>query len=188
NDKYWGLLIKGFNAPSYGMNYNPSYYQDLFEAYGFNIQYKQLTTSIDLRKSFPARVTRIATRVNEGSQYTFKPFRYHERERFINDFVSIYNRAWASFRNFQPMDEDVVRKSLAEIKPIMSESVIWFAYAGDRAIGFLLAVPDVNEIVRYVGGRFNLWGKCKFIFYKYWKGFSCLRVVAMGVIPEFQQR
>src|SRR5690606_7768029 len=87
NDKYWGLLVKGFTPPSYGMNYNPPYYQDLFESYGFKIQYRQLTTRIDLGKPFPERVNRIARRVIANSKYTFKPFRYAEQEKFIKDFV-----------------------------------------------------------------------------------------------------
>lgn len=188
NDKYWGLLVKGFTAPSYGMNYNPPYYRWLFEAYGFEVQYKQLTTRMDLRKPFPERVNKIAKRVIDNKQYTFTSFRYGDRERFINDFILIYNQAWASFKNFQPMDANVVRKSLAELRPIMGKSVIWFVYAGNRAVGFLMAVPDVNEILKHAGGRFNAWGKCKFLFYRHWKGFSCLRVIVMGVVPEFQQR
>lgn len=188
NDKYWGLLINGFTAPSYGMNYNPPYYQNLFEAYGFKIQYRQITTRIDLGKPFPERMYKIAQRVIDNKQYRFVPFCYAEKENFITDFVTIYNQAWASFKNFQPMDADVVRKSLADMKTIMDESVIWFAYAGEKAVGFVLAVPDVNEIVKYAGGKFNIWGKLKFLLYKYWKGFSCLRVVVMGIVPEFQQR
>ncbi len=188
NDKYWGLLIKGFTPPSYGMNYNPPYYQELFKEYGFNIQYKQLTTRLDLRTPLPERVNKIAKRVIDSKQYTFLPFRYQEREKFINDFIHVYNQAWASFKNFQPMEADVIRKSLSEMKPIMNDSVIWFAYSGEDAIGFILAVPDINEILKYVGGKLNLWGKCKFLFYKHWKGFSCLRVIVMGIVPEFQQR
>lgn len=188
NDKYWGLLIKGFTPPSYGMNYNPPYYQDLFESYGFSIQYKQLTTRLDLRTPFPERVSKIANRTIENKQYRFVPFRYSERERFIDDFVLIYNQAWASFRNFQPMEVSTIRKSLAEMKPIMDERAIWFVYSGSNPVGFLLAIPDVNEILKYTGGKLNFLGKCKFLFYKNWKGFSCLRVIVMGIVPEFQQR
>jgi hypothetical protein len=32
-DKFWGLLVEGFKNPSYQENYNPSYYQQLFESY-----------------------------------------------------------------------------------------------------------------------------------------------------------
>lgn len=170
------------------MNYNPPYYRDLFETYGFSIQYKQLTTRVDLRTPLPERINKIAKRAIVNKQYTFMPFRYKDRDRFINDFVHIYNQAWASFKYFQPMEVNVIRKSLAELRPIMDESVMWFVYSGNDAVGFLLAIPDVNEILKYAGGRFNIWGKCKFLFYKHWKGFSCLRVIVMGIVPEFQQR
>ncbi len=188
NDKYWGLLIKGFTPPSYGMNYNPPYYQHLFEMYGFDILYRQITTRIDLRTPLPERVHRIARRVLDNKQYTFRSFRYKDRDRFILDFIEVYNQAWASFKNFQPMEEKVIRKSLEEMKPIMDESAMWFVYSGNAPVGFLLAVPDVNEILKYTNGKLNIWGKCKFLFYKHWKGFSCLRVVIMGIVPQFQQR
>jgi hypothetical protein len=41
-DKWWGLLVEGFHAPLYGMNYNPPYYQSLFENYGFQVFYNQI--------------------------------------------------------------------------------------------------------------------------------------------------
>lgn len=188
NDKYWGLLIKGFGPPSYGMNYNLPYYRQFFEAYGFEIQYRQLTNYVDLRKPLPERFTKIAQRVIRHERYRFERFRYQERGRFINDFVEIYNAAWASFNNFQPMNVDVVRKSLKDMKSIMDENFIWFVYADEKPAGVLLAVPDANEILKYAGSRLDLLGKLKFVFYKYWKGFSCVRVVVMGVVPEFQQR
>lgn len=188
NDKYWGLLIKGFTPPSYGMNYNPAYYQDLFELYGFQIKYKQLTTRIDLEKPIPERFDKIAKRVTANKRHRFERFRNSDRERFVRDFVVIYNQAWASFNNFHPMDADVVRKSLDEMKPVMDGSAIWFVYVDNKAAGILLAIPDVNEILKYSGDTSGWWGKGKFLFYRYKKGFSCLRVILMGIVPEFQQR
>src|SRR5688500_13329720 len=35
-DRWWGLVVKGHNLqPLYCMNFNPAYYQQLFENYGF---------------------------------------------------------------------------------------------------------------------------------------------------------
>jgi GNAT superfamily N-acetyltransferase len=187
NDKFWGLLIKGFTPPSYGMTYNPPYYRSFFESYGFNIHYRQFTNHVNLQRPLPERFRKIAERVNKQDRYSFRPFRYRDRTRFIRDFVNIYNQAWASFNNFQPMDEAVVRKSLSEMKPVMVEDFIWFAYVDNRPAGLLVGVPDVNDVLRYSGSHFNWWGKCKFLFYKYTKGFTGVRVVIMGVIPEFQR-
>ena len=35
---WWGLLVEGFHAPLYGMNYNPPYYQTLFEENKNNLE------------------------------------------------------------------------------------------------------------------------------------------------------
>ena len=43
-DKWWGLLIDGFEKePNYNCNYNPPYYKVFFEKYGFKIYYNQYT-------------------------------------------------------------------------------------------------------------------------------------------------
>ena len=49
-DSYWGLLIDGFSHPSYEIAYNPPYYRDLFESYGFQCYYKQEGFHLDISK------------------------------------------------------------------------------------------------------------------------------------------
>ena len=40
---FWGVLIENFtDPPIYGANYNPPYYRDLLERYGFQLYFKQL--------------------------------------------------------------------------------------------------------------------------------------------------
>src|SRR5580693_4171118 len=41
-DRWWGLVVKGFEPPLYCMNYNPPYYKDLFETYGFKNFFNQV--------------------------------------------------------------------------------------------------------------------------------------------------
>jgi ribosomal protein S18 acetylase RimI-like enzyme len=188
NDKYWGLLISGFTSPSYGMNYNHPFYRKFFETYGFKVQYLQLTNYIDLAAPLPERFTKIAERVINNKHYEFKPFRYKETDHFVDDFLSIYNHAWESFKGFQPMTKAVVRRSLTELKPIMEEDLIWFAYADSKPVGLLLSIPDANEILKYCSGMSDMTDKMKFLVRKYFTRFSRIRVVVMGIVPEFQNR
>ena len=44
-DKWWGLLVNGFEEPLYNMNYNPPYYVQLFENYGFQIYFEHYYSS-----------------------------------------------------------------------------------------------------------------------------------------------
>jgi len=61
NDKFWGLLIEGFNSPSYGMNYNAPYYKKIFEDYGFIKAYDQLTNVLDATSPLPERLHGLLT-------------------------------------------------------------------------------------------------------------------------------
>src|SRR5690348_13845979 len=46
-DSWWGLIVEGFTPPPYKMNYNPPYYIELFESYGFRTYFEQWCYSLD---------------------------------------------------------------------------------------------------------------------------------------------
>ena len=102
-DQWWGLVVQGFQEPLYGMNYNPPYYVNFFEKYGFKTQYEQITNHVDAHKPFPERFTKIAEWVSQKPGYEFKHFKASEIERFADDFMEIYNDGWKDFENFVPI-------------------------------------------------------------------------------------
>src|SRR5580765_4543870 len=50
-DRWWGLLVEGFEPPVYCMNYNPPYYRELFENYGFKNFFNQHCYAIKVTES-----------------------------------------------------------------------------------------------------------------------------------------
>lgn len=78
-DKFWGLLIDGFSEPLYAMNYNPPYYKELFENYGFQIYFNQLCFSHKIHSpvadnflEMHARISKnenISAKKNEGKKF-----------------------------------------------------------------------------------------------------------------------
>ena len=99
-DMWWGLLVDGFSNPYYGMNYNPSYYQQFFVEYGFNVKYEQISNKIDVVKGMPEKVFKIAKWVEKKNGYIFKPLDPKHISKFAADFKEIYNDAWKDFENF----------------------------------------------------------------------------------------
>src|SRR5882724_4331793 len=55
-DRWWGLVVQGFQEPMYGMNYNPPYYQALFESYGFRLYFQQVCLGMDPKKPLNQKV------------------------------------------------------------------------------------------------------------------------------------
>ncbi len=186
NDKFWGLLVHGYKPPSLGMNYNPPYYKDLFESYGFQKLYDQFTNFLDATVPLPERFTKIADWVMRKPGYSFRHFDKKEFDKFAADFMEIYNDAWSTFENFTPIGIGTIRESFRQMKPIMDEKIIWFAYYNDEPISVVLCMPDVNQLLKHVNGKLDLWGKLKFFWYSRTTTVNRLRIIVMGCKKKFQ--
>ncbi len=188
-DKYWGLLVEGFTHPSYEIAYNPPYYRELFEQYGFRTYFKQEGFHLDVTRPLPPRFERIAQRVVQNPDYDFRHFEWKKADRYIRDFVTVFNEAWASFKeNFEPLEQSYIRKTLKKARAILEEEFIWIAYFQGRPIAIYLMYPDVNLILKHLRGRLTLPAMLKFLSLKRKKTMTRARGVLMGVIPEFQGR
>jgi len=188
-DKYWGLLVDGFTHPSYEIAYNPPYYQELFENYGFQTYFKQEGFHLDVTQPMPPRIERIAQRVLQNPDYEFKHFSWKNEDQLIKDFVSVFNVAWATFKeNFEPLEVSYIKKTLKKARAIIDEEFIWIAYSKGKPIAIYLMYPDVNLILKHLNGRLSPGAMLKFLYLKKRKTMTRARGVLMGVIPEYQSR
>jgi hypothetical protein len=185
-DKWWGLLIDGFEKePNYNCNYQPPYYIKLFEKYGFQIYFKQFTYGRIVKDKFHPRIYEKAEKVFQDPNYHFEHLRKSNLSKYIEDFRTIYNAAWA--KHGVPEMSTLQAKSLMKkIKPIMDEKIIWFGYYNNEPIAFYMNIPEINQIFKYVNGKLDLIGKVKFMYHK-WRG-SCKKMLGLvfGVSPKFQ--
>ena len=186
NDRFWGLLVHGFKPASLGMNYNPSFYEELFTAYGFEKLYDQFTNVLDPHVPLPERFRKIADWVMDKPGYSFKHFTKRNKEQFFQDLQEVYNDAWEDFENFTPLKIETIRESFRQMKPVMDEKLIWFAYFEDEPIAFIVCLPDANQILRHVKGKMDLLGKLQFLWYRYTSTVDRIRIIIMGAKKKFQ--
>jgi GNAT superfamily N-acetyltransferase len=185
-DSFWGLMVEGFASPAYRENYNFPYYKELFENYGFVSEIGQTTSLIDEKSFNFERFSKLASRVFANESYTFDYFKLSKIEKYAEDFVEIYNKAWAFHENFVPMTKEKILVRMNEMKPIVVEDLNVFAYHDGQPVGFYLTVLDVNQIFKHVKGKMNLIGKLKFLYYR--TKVKRIRGIVFGVIPEFQNK
>jgi hypothetical protein len=187
-DKYWGLLTTANAIPSYQENYNPIYYQNLFESNSYQLLFQQLTSEISVETFNIDRFQNMANRVFQNQNFHFEHFKIKELDRFANDFVSIYNQAWQHRPDYVPITLDRILITLNSLKPILLEEGIWFAYANNQAAGFFIAIPEVNQLFKHVNGDLNWYGKLKFLFFRYFEKLNRMRGIVFGVIPTYQNQ
>ena len=187
NDNFWGLLVDGFTQPTIGMQYNPPYYKELFESYGFKFYFEQVSNNLDLTKKFPERFWKIAGWVSKKPEYSFEHLSFSNIDKYINNFLEIYKDAWGFHENFKPINIDDVKVKLSDAKAFIKEEFIWYAYHEGEPIAFLVMFPDVNQIIKRLHGKINLCSKIKFVWLKKRKTMTRARIVIMGVKPKYQR-
>lgn len=185
-DRWWGLLVKGFEPPIYCLNYNPPYYQQLFEHYGFKNFFNQVcfalkTAEVNMPK-FRQRHADCAKDPNFSSAHIKKD----QLEKFAKDFAIVYNKAWAGHGGLKQLEEKVVLKMFQSMKPVMDEKICWFVYYKNEPIGIWVNLPDLNQWFKYLHGKFDLWHKLKFLWVKKTKHCDKFVGLVFGIVPEWQ--
>ena len=183
-----GFLVEGFTHPALGMQYNLPYYQQLFEDYGFKFYFEQVSNHLDMTKPLPPRFTKIAKWVSQKPGYDFRHLKINNLEKYVGDFIEIYNDAWQFHENFTPMDPKNLLNQFNKMKQIIDERLIWFAYVNDEPVAFLIMIPDINQIFKKLNGKMNFWSILKYFYYKnFTKTIDRARIIVMGVKPKYQK-
>ena len=185
-DKWWGLLIEGFESPLYGMNYNFPYYKDLFKAYGLEVYYYQNCYSRTVDGSLESRFYERHKRLIERGGFSARMVEKSNLEKYARDFVKVYNNAWSKHEGNKEMTEEGAIKLFNSMKPVMDEKIAWFAYYKDEPVAFYINIPDLNQVFRKFNGKFGLIEKLRFLFFQKFVGFNKMVGIIFGISPRFQ--
>lgn len=187
---WWGCLCEGFNdSPTYGMNYNPPYYNDLFQNYGFQIYFHQLVYNYKVDEPVPEKFYEKARRIEANPKYSFDHFHKNKLDKYAYDMTEVYNAGWGKHEHFKPLTLEQTKLTFKKMLPVMDERLIWFGYYDGKPIAFFIMLPDLNQIVKYLDGNLNWYGKLKFVFYqKVLKKVNRMQGILFGVVPDHQSK
>lgn len=184
--QWWGLLVDGFTEPNYCMSYNFRYYQDLFEDYGFRLYFKQYTYHRHVQGGLQDVVKNKAEKILSNPDYSFKYLEKKNIRKIREDFREVYNKSWAKHTGVARMSSTQTKALFKKLNPVIDHQLLWFAYYQERPIAFFLMLPELNQIFKYMNGKFHLINKLRFIYYK--KRMVCKKMLGtiFGVVPEHQ--
>jgi len=185
-NKFWGLLVEGFIAPTYLMNYNPPYYKELSENHGFKTSFKQFVFSRKVNEPVQEVYKEKADRISKNGNYKFAHFKKTQIRTFAEYFMSIYNRSWAAHNNFKALKIETALKVMHKLKPVIIEELIWFGFYKNEPVSFFIMLPELNEIFKYFNGKFGWFQKLQFFaLFKLGKIKNIFGLI-FGVVPEHQ--
>ena len=188
-DSFWGLMIKGWEfEPTYKMPWTKPYYISFFENFGFKDYFQQYVYVSSIRgANVTAGIEEKAQRIYQNPNYNFKHIEKSNLAKYAEDFKIIYNAAWAKFPGVSEMTSEQAQKLVKQMKPIIDEQLLWFAYSElDEPVAFFIVIPDLNQIVKHLHGKLDIWGKIKFLLLKSRGVLTRTCGVIFGVVPEHQ--
>ncbi|GGB05906.1 hypothetical protein [Puia dinghuensis] len=187
-DKWWGLLVEGFHEPLWSMNFNPPYYKELLENYGFKPFFHQLCFGLDPLKPLSAKIAQRHDALAADPLYNAHNIEKKKLEKYAMDFVEVYNASYAGHGGLKEMKKDQALQLFKRMKPLLDEKIAWFAYYGERPIALFLNIPELNQYYKHFNGKLGLLQKLQFLWLRSRGACRHFTGIIFALIPEFQQK
>jgi len=187
NDEY-AMLIDGFeDSPRLLMPYNPKYYLDLCDNYGFKKVKDLYAYKLENKKVIGSdKLKRVAEIAQKRSGIKITAVNMKNFNTELEKIKYVYNKAWAINWGFVPMTEEELNTMAKDLKPLVEPSLLLFGEIDDKLVGFALVMLDYNEIFKSMNGKLFPFGFIKLLTQK--KKIKWSRILTLGIIPEYQKR
>lgn len=185
-DRWWGLIVEGFQPPLYCMSYSKPYYRTLFEKYGFENFFNQVCYGLDPTREISKKLLDRHAELKKDPHFKAVHATKKDLDKFAVDFSIVYNKAWAGHGGLKEISKDLAISMFRKMKPVMDEKIVWFTYYKEDPIAIFLNIPDLNQWFKYLNGKFDLLHKLKFLWVKWTKPNRRFTGIIFGIVPEFQ--
>jgi GNAT superfamily N-acetyltransferase len=183
-----GLLIDGFEeSPAVMMPYNPPYYPNLVEGYGLKKVMDLYGYELHKERMEVGRVVRLANLIRQRSAARIRPLEMKRLQSEVELIKSVYNNAWSLNWGFVPLTDEEIDHLAADLKQIVEPELALFAEVDGEVVGFALALPDFNQVLKRIpNGRLFPFGLLKILLHR--SKIDSARLIITGVIKEYQRR
>jgi hypothetical protein len=191
-----GLLVDGFERPVLLMPYNPPYFEKHILAAGFNPVMDTCSFYLgrkDVQESgLFERLERITNSIMKRNRIHIRPV---DRKNLKDEFAlfkELYNAAWEQNWGFVPMTPRELDGMVESLGQFFDPDLAFFGYVDGQPVGFILGVPDFNQVLQRVyarPGTPEIFTLLKALYY--WEispVIDCARIPLMGVKEEFRKK
>jgi len=185
----WGLVVKGFDTPPMIMApYNFPHAVVHLENNGYSKAKDLLVYELEGSDHYilPERFLRVTDRIARENGVVIRPLDMKRLEADVKTIVDIANVSTRENWGYVPVTDEEAHDMARSLKSIVDPDLVMIGEAGGRPIGYLIALPDINVLIRSFQGRlfpFHIFQMLAGL-----KKIRSYRVWALGVIPEYRRK
>jgi GNAT superfamily N-acetyltransferase len=183
----WGLVIEGFTpSPTVMAPYNPFYYVDQIEAFNLQKVKDLLVYYISVKEGYtiPDRIMTLTDGVAKRYGVRIRQVDMKKYDEDVQKVIDLSNKSLIDNWGYTQVTREEAEAVARDLKPIIQPKGVLFAEDPQgRPIGFAIALPDVNKLLKGLNGHLFPFGWIKLL-----SGLPKLksyRLFALGVIPEY---
>jgi GNAT superfamily N-acetyltransferase len=187
-EECWGSLYRGFDRPAtFMMPYNPPYYNEYLEELGYKKVKDLLAFEGNARQGYqiPERFLRFRDKIRvRRPELKIRPIDMKHLIRDAEAIGHISNQAIRNNWGWAPYGLDQLKATIRKLKPIADPDAIWIVEDADKPVGYCLGFPDINIILRQIGGRLFPFGFMTLL--RKHRRLQDFRLFGLAVLPEYQ--
>ena len=187
----FGLLIDAFDKrPVVATTYNPPYYAEFVEQFGFvkvkdhYAYYLDVSPHISGRSSIPEKLVRVAEHARRRAGVTIRKANLDDWENELSRAYDVFNLAWRDNWGAAPVSREEALHLIKSLKPFLDPDFVYIAEKDGKFVGVSLSLADINQPLYHIKGRLFPFGWIKFLYYR--RRIDTVRVFIMGVVKEYR--
>ena len=181
-------MIEGQAEPSMlFMPYHRAYQDAVTQAVGLT-KVKDLYSWRYIVGAIPARALKAHEEISIMPEVRIRPVRKSHAIEDVRIIVDIYNDAWSDNYGFVPMTEAELLKMAEELKLLLDENVALIAEIDGRPAAVALALPNLNDAIRDLGGKLFPFGLAKLLYRIKVKKPKSAMLRILGIKKEFRHK
>ena len=183
----WGQVIEGFTpSPTVMAPYNPPYYIDHFTGYNLNKIKDLLVYYISVKEGYkiPERIMTLTDNVAKRYGVHIRHVNMKNYEEDVQKVIDLSNKSLIDNWGYTTVTQAEAEAVAHDLKPIIQSKGVLFAEDSQGSpVGFAIAIPDINRLIKGLNGHLFPFGWMKLLFGL--PKLTSYRLFALGVLPEY---
>jgi hypothetical protein len=135
---------------------------------------------------FPEVVSRVVAAGEKSGRVKVRPLDMSHYDRDAHIMLDLLNAAWHENWGYIPLTEAEKAHTMKKLKPIAYPHLVRIAEVDGEPMAFMIAVPDVNELMLDLDGQLLPFGWARLLWRLRRPRTRWFRVPLMGVAPKYQ--
>lgn len=188
-----GVLIGGANCPPAMLEaHTPPYYRDFLERFGMTKDSDSYAWRVPLQmfaqgqRTLPEQLLRVFDAARRRTDVRIRKIRLQDWDNEVDLACDLFNVTLQHLPDHVPTTRQTFRHMANQMRFLLDPDLALFAEVDGKVVGFLVAIPDFNYLLRRLNGHLFPFGWLKVYWYR--RRIDTVSFKLFGVLEAYRRR